>query len=243
MTAPKSFDDVQQYEQEIRRLVPGYDLLHTMLPAVLRATAPECKRVLAIGCGPAREVVTLAHELEGSIIDALDPSPAMVATARKTVEDAGLTERIRIIPHALADFTVERPYDAVVALLVGHLVADDGSRARFLEDLSKALCPGAVAVLAELEDAGPAHALLTEAHLHCSEAAGVDPDRIITMRQRLSGRFHAITRARLAELASGVGLRVNAEFFRSFGFVGLLLERAGNRSPQGHPAGSSPSAS
>lgn len=231
MTTPKSFDDVAQYEREIRLLVPGYDLLHTMLPAVLRAAGPKCERLLAIGCGPAHEVVALAHELEGCIIDALDPSPSMIAAARETIEGAGLTERIRTIKSTLADFAVEQPYDAVVALLVGHLIADDGSRARFLDDLSRALHPGGVAVLAELEDTGPAHALLTEAHLRCSRAAGVTPDRIATMRQRLSGRFHAITRARLCELTSRAGLRVNAEFFRSFGFVGLLLDKTTRPTP------------
>ncbi|MEM9488371.1 MAG: class I SAM-dependent methyltransferase [Myxococcota bacterium] len=225
MTSAKKFDDADQYEREIRILVPGYDALHAMVPAVLGAALPTCRRVLVVGCGPAHEAVTIAHTLTGCTIDAIDPSPAMADAARATVRDAALTERVRVAAASLHDVGEEGAFDAAVATLVGHFVPDDGKRAEFLGDLARSLRPGGIAVLSEFEDVGPARDWVTEAHLRCSQAAGLPAQRATIMRERLSRGFHGLTRARLGELADAVGLSVTGEFFRSFGFVGLVLRK------------------
>ena len=39
------------YERRIRTLVPGYDTLHELSAAVLRAQLPDAARVLCVGAG------------------------------------------------------------------------------------------------------------------------------------------------------------------------------------------------
>ncbi|MBX3232602.1 MAG: class I SAM-dependent methyltransferase [Labilithrix sp.] len=225
MTAPKPFDDAERYMEEIRLLIPGYYALHAMVPAVLGAAVAPIERVLAVGCGPALEAVAIARAFPGCVVDAIDPSPAMAEAARRTVAAAAMEEAIVVHAATLAELRIDRPYDAAIVLLVGHLIPDDGARASFLRDLGRAVRPRGVVVLAELEDVGPARALLTEAHLRCSHAAGVLDERLETMRERLTSGFHAITRERLVTLLDDAGLSVKAELFRAFGIVGLVLER------------------
>ncbi|MCP3063359.1 class I SAM-dependent methyltransferase [Myxococcus sp. K38C18041901] len=223
--AVKRFDDAGQYEREIRQLLPGYDVLHAMPAAVLGAVLAEDSRVLVVGCGPAHEAVALARALPGSLLDALDPSSAMVAAARETVRAARMTERIRVVQADLGGFVLEEHYDAAVVMLVGHMIPDDGAREEFLHQLARALRPGGVAILAELEDTGAAHGVLVDAHMRCALEAGLPRERAETLRGRLMGGFHLLTRERLDVLLAGAGLKVKAELFRAFGMVGRVLER------------------
>ncbi|WP_426748620.1 hypothetical protein VZQ01_19345 [Myxococcus faecalis] len=68
-------------------------------------------------------------------------------------------------------------------------------------------------------------AMLGEAHVRCALEAGLPRERAETLRGRLMGGFHLLTRERLDVLLSGAGLKVKAELFRAFGMVGRVLER------------------
>ncbi|WP_428267797.1 class I SAM-dependent methyltransferase [Haliangium sp.] len=229
--AIKHFPDAAKYQGEIRRLVPGYDALHAMWPALLPVAlgSPAEARVLFVGAGPGDEVVALAQAQPGWVIDALEPSPSMAAAARMAVESRDLTGRVRVHEVAMAGFEPTGEYDAVVTLLVGHFVADDGARAGFVDRIARALRPGGVAVLAEIEDDGQARQLMAAAHVAWARGAGLSEDRLEDMSSRLDHGFHMLTRDRLEELLRQAGLRHVVEFFRCFGVVGRLLDKADDR--------------
>lgn len=221
MSQPKTFDDAGGYERDIRVLVPGYDVLHVAIPAMLRASRELIRRVLVVGCGTGREAIAIARALEGCELDCVDPSRAMIEHARQTFHDVGLASRIRARACSLGEFAVERPYDAIVSTLVGHFIPDDGARAAFFEDIGTALRPGGIAVLTELERSPQGDTTLLEAHVECSRMLGAGDDQIATLHQRLSRDFHSLERERWLELAAAARLYPGGEFFRCFDAVGL----------------------
>ncbi|RAL25159.1 hypothetical protein DL240_02815 [Lujinxingia litoralis] len=226
MTRPKSFDDATRYERQIRALVPGYDVLHAVIPAMLRAACTNPRRILVVGCGTGTEAIAVARTFAGCEVDCVDPSSEMIEHAATAIRKAGLESRVRVNACELNRFVVEQPYDAVVSTLVGHLIPDDGARASFLCDIAGAMAHGASALVTEIECSTHEGSLLVDAHLKCSSASGVSADRLELLKARLTHGFHMLERSRFEELAGAAHMQVHEEFFRCFNVVGRRLVRS-----------------
>ncbi len=46
---------VDGYDQHIRKLIPGYELVHLQIQAILKTHLPEHAHVLIVGCGTGYE--------------------------------------------------------------------------------------------------------------------------------------------------------------------------------------------
>ncbi|MEC9396053.1 MAG: class I SAM-dependent methyltransferase [Myxococcota bacterium] len=224
MAPPKSFEDAERYTREIRPLIPGYDLIHAMIPPLLHPhLSVEGSRLLVVGCGPGVELVALGERFPGCSIDALEPSENMLGLARDAVARAGIEDRVALHAMRLDAFSSTEPYDAIIAVLVGHLLPDNGERAAFARQLGALLSPSGALLLVDLEAHRDARALMTEAHLRYSAGQGLSEERCELMRERLDTGFHILTRNRHEEILWLARLEVQAEFFRAFGVVGLLV--------------------
>jgi len=229
MSAPtaKSFDDASAYDAEIRLLVPGYDLLHALVPHVLTAHLGDTDaRILVVGCGTGHELVTLASQSHRWTLDAIDTSPMMARAAARAVAERELEDRVHVRCCDLDEYVWQAPYDAVVALLVSHFIPDDGARAAFMTTVARALRYAGVALVAEIVDDGVLRPAMIRAQLAWSYDAGVSRQRITVMEQRLDSGFIALTRARLREILDAAGLQIQGEFFRALGLAGMVLTKA-----------------
>lgn len=224
----KTFDDAWAYEQEIERLVPGYRLIHQLVPSLLRARLGDqtARRILVVGCGTGHELLSLADCAKAWFIDGLDPAAAMLATARATIDGSGAEDRVQLFEGRLEGFSPGYPYDAIVATLVAHFVPDDGARAAFMAAMARQLRPGGVALTVDVVDDGARRApLLKRAHLDWSRHRGVDDTRLSTMARRLDEGFASLDEARHRELCDAAGLHVDGTFFRALEVEGVMLSR------------------
>lgn len=226
---PKRFDDVEQYESEIPLLVPGYELLHELVPILVAAHLHGREaRGLVVGCGPGRELVALTRQVEGLRLEGIDPSPSMVAAAERNAAFADLEGRVHVYRATLLEYAAApSSYDVVVATLVSHFVPDDGARLAFFTKIGALLRPGGLSLVTDLADDGDLGTLLREAQVAWAVDAGIAIERATTMRQRLTSGFAALTADRLRAIALEAGLEVRGEFFRSFGVVGTALTKKG----------------
>ena len=198
----KFFPDSDSYIEEIRKLVPGYELIHSLAQDSLRALSGPRGRLLVVGCGPGMELLHLAAALPDWSIDAIDPSEAMVEAAQRLIDGAGLSERVTVRQALLQHDTVEE-YDAAVCLLVAHLQPDDGARAAFWQALAGALRPNAPLLLAEL-DAIDVPTRMT--WLSWSAGQGCGPELLGRLAGRLNGGFALLPVPRTLTLAQSAGL-------------------------------------
>lgn len=215
------------YDADIRHVVPGYELLHTLVGPVLASFLGASARILVVGCGTGREVVTIARTQPHWQVDAIDTSLAMAEASRNAADRAGVGSRVRVFTRALAEHP-EHDYDGIVCLLVGHFVPDDGRRLTFLGDLGSRLRARGVLLLAELVDDGELRTALHQSTLGWAQSAGASSERVALLSRRLESGITPLTTDRLSGLAISVSLTVRGAFFRALGFAGHILvkERA-----------------
>lgn len=223
-TQTKTFDSVHKYMRDISMLVPGYEVLHDMIPCLVQELSQSTStRVLVVGSGPGHEAINLAHKLSEATIDCLDPSEPMVSAARSAIAHAQLGARMSVHHGTLNSFNVTQPYDVVLATLVGHFVPDDGSRANFFARIRQALCPGGTALLTEFMHLGAQHDLMLTAHVQHAHKLGLPEARQSVLHERMQSSFHSLTFDRFLELAAGASLNCDLEFFRMYTVTGHAL--------------------
>jgi SAM-dependent methyltransferase len=90
-----------------------------------RVRGVRCRRVVDLGCGPADIPLRLARRHPGWRFDAVDGSAAMLAHARRAIDAAGLSERIRVHRARLPGARLPRgAYDLVLSNSLLHHLHD-----------------------------------------------------------------------------------------------------------------------
>lgn len=218
---PKTFDDATAYTTDIRRVVPGYDLIRETALCTLAVGLPRRGRLRIVGCGPGDELVAVAHTLPGWEIDAIEPSPAMHAAAVAAVGAAGLGHRITVRCISGAEAGAP-PCDAVLCLLVTHLLGGRDRRDVWAA-LADGLRPGGWLLHAEIEAMTPSLRTIWTAW---AAHAGCTAERVTTLAARLDGGFPLRSSAETRALATTAGLSHRGELVRVLGVVLHHWERS-----------------
>jgi len=149
-----------EYERRIRTLVPGYETLHELSAAVLRAQLPDSARVLCVGAGTGEEIARLAAAGPQWRFVGVDPSADMLAQARERMQRAGVADRVELIAAEVAHAPEAPLFDAATLILVLHFLKDEADRAALLGAIAGRLKSGAPLLLASLYDGGDSATLL-----------------------------------------------------------------------------------
>lgn len=115
--------------------------------AVAGLAAQTPGELIDLGCGPGDICLRLARALPSWHITALDAGPNMLALARKSVQAAGLSSRIRLSLAHLPDDCPEQTFDAVVSNSLLHHLPDPMSLWHSVVRLAK---PGAYIQIMDL---------------------------------------------------------------------------------------------
>ncbi|MFM9377204.1 class I SAM-dependent methyltransferase [Gordonia sp. VNK21] len=209
------------YDARIATLVPGYAELHEMSAAVLAARLGERARVLVVGAGTGTETLAFAKANPGWQVLGVDPSPDMLAIARRRAEAESL-HNVEFVEGYASGIGAGERFDAAVSLLVMHFIAGSEAKAAFLGEIAALLAPGAPLLLADLaehdEDDLDAMAAYTLAH-------GVSEEALPAISTRLREDFHPVSDAELADLAGQTGFAVPRPYFRGLAFAAHQLLR------------------
>ncbi len=138
---------VDQYDDIVRRANVGYEFIFTLTQALLRALERPALELLVVGAGGGTELVTFGTANPGWRFTGVDPSAAMLTSAQRKVETAGLSERVQLLRGTVADLPSERAFDAATCIAVLHFVPDDGQKLQLLQGIAQRLRPGAPLIL------------------------------------------------------------------------------------------------
>lgn len=221
--------EVAHYDQRIQGLVPGYQTLQEITPAVLVSRVPKNARILVVGAGSAAEILALAATGSDWSITGIDPSPDMLNLARRKIETNGLSDRVQLQTTDLAHFRPEVPFDAAVSLLVAHFIPDDGAKDAFVDDLARCLKPDAPLLLGDLTEWAlePDNA----SYRHWASARGKSPTEVDAMFTRMVQNFHPIGEQRLAVLLAEKGFRAPQCYFQALSVRAFLTYREAQAQP------------
>lgn len=148
------FDDpnrtvpVEEYENLVKKFIPGYDNLYTLSEIILAENLAEKAEILVVGAGGGKELITFGKAFPEAEFIGVDPSEKMLALAKKTIEKENLQNRVSLIRGTIDDVE-EKQFDAATALLVMHFLPDDGEKLRFLQAIYRRLKPNGRLILAD----------------------------------------------------------------------------------------------
>lgn len=220
----------KRYDDTIRRVIPGYDALHSMSGLILQQEAGADAHVLVVGCGTGAELSTLGAAVPGWRFTACDPAQGMLDVARARVDAAGLGGRVSLHACTTDGLPDGPPFDAATCLLVLHFVPDDGSKLALLKSVAARLKPGAPLLLADMyeDPRSPRYQRLVGAWAQWQLSQGIDPVEVEKGLAHVRRDIHFVTEARLAELLAEAGFGPAERFFGAFLFGGYITHRRGD---------------
>lgn len=166
-------DSVARYVQGPPRHVPGFADLHKMAAILLAERAPTRARVLVLGAGGGLELKAFADACPGWTFDGVDPAPAMLELARKTLGPMAPRARLHL---GEIDAAPPGPFDAAACLLTLHFL-DPDARRRAAGEVRRRLRPGAPFVVAHSSFPQEARALWLARYEAFAVASGVPPQQ------------------------------------------------------------------
>lgn len=148
------------YERRFRRLIPGYDVLHTLALGLLTSVLPADARLLVVGAGTGEEIFRMGKAHPEWRFTAVDASPNMLQQCRTRLTDTSVESRVEYVTQpieALDAGTLQtgahgsgNPFDAATSVLVSHFLEEGETKQRFFRAISDRLMPGAPLVVADL---------------------------------------------------------------------------------------------
>ncbi len=207
----KHFDDrrARVYDEVIRQVVPGYEVLHRLVAVQLDARLGPAAEVLVVGCGTGAEVAVLAPTRPDWRFTGCDPAPQMLEAARRRLEPLG--GRVDLVAGGVEALAEHAVFDAATLLLVLHFLPDDGAKAALLGAIARRLKPGAPLVIADLHGrpGEPGFHRLMGLWRSWQLASGMPEEDVDKGFRRIVVDIHFVPEERLAEL------------LREAGFVGM----------------------
>ncbi len=138
---------VTEYEQTVKRVNVGYDLVFMLAGCFLRALHQPELNLLVVGAGGGTEIQQFSPENPGWRLTGVDPSQDMLALAQAKAERLGVRERVELVRGTVEDLPAEARFDAATCLFVLHFLPDAGKLA-LLRGIAMRLRPDAPVLVA-----------------------------------------------------------------------------------------------
>ena len=213
-------EQATHYNDRITRLVPGYELLHQLTNAQLKATLKDNAHILVVGAGTGKEILALAALNPTWQFTAQDTSSDMLAIAKQAFEEHGIAKRVNVIEGELDKLSTKA--DSALCLLVMHFLKDDGSKKQLLKNIKANLNKGANLFISDLmktETDFEREAQITV----CADLGLSDAGQAYTA-QNLESEFYPLDRMRLSELLNECKYGIPKLYFKALGFSGYVVK-------------------
>ncbi len=220
----------QEYAHQSRIALAGYDACHELSACMLSAAIGEGKkaRVLVVGAGgTAGEIINPARlEPEWTFL-AVDPSPPMLDLARANLIEAGVSDRVDVVPGTVADLDPSPAFDAAIMIGVLHHLPGDAAKQDILAQIAARLRPGAPLIVAGNYRTYASHPLFMAAWATRWRMNGLEPDEVqAKMNKILQGAEPPRSEEAVLSLLTEAGFEEPVRFFASL-FWGAWLARRG----------------
>lgn len=218
----------QEYEQQSRIGLAGYDACHELAACMLSATLGPgaTATILVAGAGGTGNEIVVGGKLEpGWRFVAVDPSEPMLDLALSRVEEAGLGDRVEAVLGDISDLPSARRFDAATLIGVLHHLPGDAAKRAVLADIAARLYPGAPFILAGNHYAYAAEPLLMAAWGQRWRMNGASQEEVdAKLGKILQGADPPASEDAVASLLVDAGFEAPKRFFSSL-FWGAWITR------------------
>lgn len=170
-----------EYGRQSRIALAGYDACHELAACMLSVSLEQSPgaHLLVVGAGgTAQEIITMAALEPSWRFTAVDPSAAMLDTAREQLQAHGLLDRVEVVQGTVDDLPAAQGYDAATLIGVLHHVPGDDPKRALLLSIQMRLKPCAPLIVAGNHHAYTSQPLLLRAWAARWRQQGVGADEV-----------------------------------------------------------------
>ena len=206
------------YDERIRRLAPGYDVLHDAIASVAATMLADDAHVLVVGAGTGTEIVRLARTHPGWHFTAVDPSAEMLDRCWQTVREKGLGARVEYVCDRVEALPADSRFDGATSVFVAHFLRDPAAKHQFFCAIARQLRPGALLLLADLfgDASGDAFEQFTAAWRRAVRRAGTDAEEVESAFARIERQIDFVPEDELARILEETGFDAPTRFYQCF---------------------------
>ena len=210
---------VEGYDQHIRKLIPGYEVVHQQIQALLKTYLPESAHILVVGCGTGYELGYLLQTFPNWYFTATDLSAAMLDKARTSLQDLNVDHRVNFHLGDVHELENIVSFDAALSILVTHFVAFP-QKLEFLQAIQKRLKTEGLFITFDLTEISsePQQRALK----NICESNGLTQTQTTAMLKRLADDFYALTDEQTFELLEQAEFNQVARFTQILNYQGFL---------------------
>jgi tRNA (cmo5U34)-methyltransferase len=209
---------ISTYVADAPRKVPGLPDLHRMAMLLLAEHAPSTAHILIVGAGGGMETRSLAEAQPDWRFTGVDPSPAMLDLARRTL--APIADRVELLEGTI-DQAPSGPFDGATCILTLHHIERD-ERLRTLREIRRRLRPGANLIVAEHSAPGPDPERWMMRSVAFGDRAGIDWAKSAATAKMMTERLPLLTPAEEEDCLREAGYSDVALFYAAFSFRGWV---------------------
>lgn len=213
---------VDGYDQHIRKLIPGYEMIHLQVDAILQSMLPPNAHILIVGCGTGYELEYLLKRHPDWKFTAVDPSLTMLQKAQEQVEILDKSSQVTFIHGETSALPLENCFDAALSILVAHFIADE-IKPVFFKDIYDRLKEKAVLLTYDLMTCVNPQQL--QALRYLCLAQGLTEVQCQKMLERIDQDFFSLTTEGYIKLLEKAGFESVQSYTQILTYQGFIAKK------------------
>ncbi|MCG8283502.1 class I SAM-dependent methyltransferase [Acinetobacter seifertii] len=213
---------VEGYDVHIRKLIPGYEVIHLQVDAILQSVLKPNAHILIVGCGTGYELEYLLKRHPDWKFTAVDPSLTMLQKAQEQVELLDKSSQVTFIHGDTSALPLEACFDAALSILVAHFVADD-IKPTFFEDIYDRLKEKAVLLTYDLMTCINPMQLKALPYLCLDQ--GLTEEQCQKMLERMAQDFFSLTTEGYIKLLEKTGFESVQPYAQILTYQGFIAKK------------------
>lgn len=213
---------VDGYDEHIRKLIPGYEVIHQQVDAILQSVLKPNSHILIVGCGTGYELEYLLKRHPNWKFTAVDPSLTMLQKAQEQVELLDKSSQVTFIHGETSALPLENCFDAALSILVAHFIADDIKPALF-KDIYDRLNENAVLLTYDLMTCINPQQL--QALRYLCLAQGLTEEQCQKMLERMAQDFFSLTTEGYIKLLQKTGFESVQSYAQVLTYQGFIAKK------------------
>lgn len=213
---------VDGYDEHIRKLIPGYEVIHQQVDAILQSVLKPNAHILIVGCGTGYELEYLLKRHPNWKFTAVDPSLTMLQKAQEQVELLEKSSQVTFIHGETSALPLENCFDAALSILVAHFIADDMKPA-FFKDIYNRLKENAVLLTYDLMTCINPQQL--QALRYLCLAQGLTEEQCQKMLERMAQDFFSLTTEGYIKLLQKTGFESVQSYAQVLTYQGFIAKK------------------
>ena len=212
---------VDSYDEHIRKLIPGYEVVHQQIRALLKTYVDEYAHVLIVGCGTGYELGHLVQLFPDWTFTATELSENMLDKAKRHIHSLNASHRVEFVLGNVDQLKTGQSFDAALSILVTHFV-DFTDKPKFFKAISSRLKSQGIFITFDLTKIKFGQELNTLKYL--CEANGLTPSQAAAMVDRLDDDFFPLSEQETFEQLKGFGFDAVERFTQILCYQGFMAK-------------------